>query len=185
MTSTILCGTCHFADIIKDATQWCIICEEGLCEDCEKIHRSTKITRTHKIISLIDYQQIKEVMHKSCSQVTPLIEAAVNIKQSTTLTDLEDTINGALHNTKTNIKDIKSSAEALNIQEENIKKYIKEMREKLNKHLDDMEQKLTKDLSTKSEYCKTVYANTIKQLISADNKLAKLKKETESLKQIA
>ncbi|XP_052066807.1 zinc-binding protein A33-like [Mytilus californianus] len=216
MTSAILCGICQYRDTIKDARQWCTNCEEGLCEDCEKLHRSTKNTRTHKIISINDYQHIKDVVvsqvceqhgknydlycpthdnaiciacvdqHKSCSQVFPLIEAVVNIKESTALTDLEDTINVVLQNSKINmIVDIKSSAEAFDKQEENIKKYIKEMREKLNKHLDDMEQKLTKDFSTKSEYCKTAYANTIKKIISSYDKLAKLKNDTESLKRIA
>ncbi|CAG2188400.1 unnamed protein product [Mytilus edulis] len=166
MTSTILCGICHYDDTIKDARQWCINCEEGLCEDCEKVHRSTKNTRTHKIISIIDYQQIKDVL-------------------STAFTDLEVTINGALQNSEKNIIDIKSCSEAFDKQEDNIKGYIKEMREKLNKHLDDMEHKLTTDFSTKSEYCKTAYANIIKQLISTDDKLAKLKKDTENLKRIA
>ncbi|CAC5389077.1 unnamed protein product [Mytilus coruscus] len=59
------------------------------------------------------------------------------------------------------------------------------MREILNKHLDDMEQNLIADFSTKSGFCKTAYANTIKQLIPIDDKLAKLKNETESLKRIA
>ncbi|XP_071123485.1 uncharacterized protein [Mytilus edulis] len=98
---------------------------------------------------------------------------------------LEDTINGALHNSKQNIKGIKAFAEAFDKQEENIKKCIKEVREKLNKRLDDIEQKLTKDFSTKSECCKTAYEETIKQLILADDKLEKLKKEVENLKKIA
>ncbi|XP_052059520.1 zinc-binding protein A33-like [Mytilus californianus] len=168
-----------------------------------------------KIISIIDFQRIKDVVvsqeckqhgkhydlyctthdtvlciacvdhHKSCSQVIPLIEASAHAKQFAALADLEDTINWALEDTKTNIKAMKLSAEAFDTQEENIKKYKKEMREKLNQRLHDMEQKLTVDLSTKSECCKTAYANIIKQLILADNKLAKLKKDTESLKQIA
>lgn len=215
MTSQILCDTCHYTNNINDARQWCTTCEEGLCRDCEKVHRSTTITRTHKIISFIDYQQIKDAVvskvceqhgkiydlycpthdtalciacvdqHKSCSQVTPLIEAAEHVKQSTALIDLEDTINGALHNTKTNIKDIKSSADAFDIQEENIMKYKKEMRDKLNKHLDNIEQKLTNDFSTKSQYCKTAYEETIKQIILADNKLENLKQKIKSMKEIA
>ncbi|XP_052066518.1 protein wech-like isoform X1 [Mytilus californianus] len=215
MTSTVECGICHYDDTIKDARQWCTNCEEGLCEDCEKVHRSTKNTRTHKIISIDDYREIKDVLvshvceqhgksydlycpthdnticivcidqHKSCSQVIPLTEAVVNIKESTALSDLENKINGALHNSKKNIIDIKSSAEAFDKQEENIKKCIKEVREELNKHLDEMEQKLTEDFATKYEYCNTAYANTIKQLISSDDKLANLKNETESIKRFA
>ncbi|XP_052066803.1 uncharacterized protein LOC127706320 isoform X1 [Mytilus californianus] len=48
-----------------------------------------------------------------------------------------------------------------------------------------MEQNLISDFSTKSGSCKTSYANTIKQLISTDDKLEKLKNKTESLKRIA
>ncbi|CAG2194433.1 unnamed protein product [Mytilus edulis] len=177
MTSKILCGTCNYDDTTKDARQWCTNCEEGLCKDCEKYHRSTKITKSHILISIIDYQQIKNVIenqvceqhgksydlycpthdnvlcsacvdqHKSCSQIISITEAAVNMKESTTFTDLEETINGALYNTKTNNKELMACAKTFDTQEENIKKDIKTVRENLNKHLDEMEQKLTKILA--------------------------------------
>ncbi|CAG2188398.1 unnamed protein product [Mytilus edulis] len=149
MTSTVVCGICYHDIIIRDARQWCTNCEEGLCEDCEIVHRSTENTRTHKIISIIDYQHLKDVL-----------------------------------NSEKNIRDIKSSAEEFDKQEENIKKYIQEMREILNKHLNDMEQNLISDFLEKSGSCKIAYANTTKQLISKNDKLAKLKNETESLKRI-
>ncbi|XP_052083278.1 E3 ubiquitin-protein ligase TRIM22-like [Mytilus californianus] len=60
------CGPCMYEDATKDAKRWCSNCKEGLCEDCEKVHRKSKISRKHKVISIEDYRKIENV---SISQV--------------------------------------------------------------------------------------------------------------------
>lgn len=50
----IPCGPCTFDDVTKDAERWCTDCKEGLCEECENVHRKSKASRTHKVISLDD-----------------------------------------------------------------------------------------------------------------------------------
>ncbi|XP_052079892.1 uncharacterized protein LOC127718037 [Mytilus californianus] len=62
----IPCGPCRFDDVTKDAGRWCTNCEEGLCEDCENVHRKSKTSRNHQVISLEDYRKIENV---SISQV--------------------------------------------------------------------------------------------------------------------
>ncbi|CAG2230669.1 unnamed protein product [Mytilus edulis] len=62
----ISCGPCMFDDVTKDAGRWCTNCEEGLCEDCENVHRKGKTTRNHKVITIEDYRKIE---HVSISQV--------------------------------------------------------------------------------------------------------------------
>ncbi|XP_071150325.1 putative leucine-rich repeat-containing protein DDB_G0290503 [Mytilus edulis] len=62
----ISCGPCMFDDVTKDAGRWCTNCEEGLCEDCENVHRKGKTTRNHRVISIEDYRKIE---HVSISQV--------------------------------------------------------------------------------------------------------------------
>ncbi|XP_071155116.1 uncharacterized protein [Mytilus edulis] len=57
----ILCGSCGYEDISKNAKKWCTICEEGFCEDCERYHKSMKLSRDHKIISIEDYRQIENI----------------------------------------------------------------------------------------------------------------------------
>ncbi|VDI31828.1 Hypothetical predicted protein [Mytilus galloprovincialis] len=62
----ISCGPCMFDDVKKNAGRWCTNCEEGLCEDCENLHRKSKISRNHKVITIEDYRKIE---HVSISQV--------------------------------------------------------------------------------------------------------------------
>ncbi|XP_063420949.1 uncharacterized protein LOC134706170 [Mytilus trossulus] len=57
----ILCGSCGYEDISKNAEKWCTICEEGFCGECEKYHKSMKVTRDHKMISIEDYRQIENI----------------------------------------------------------------------------------------------------------------------------
>ncbi|CAG2230670.1 unnamed protein product [Mytilus edulis] len=55
------CGPCKFDDFTIDAGSWSTNCEEGLCEDCENVHRKIKILRNHKVISIDDYRKIENV----------------------------------------------------------------------------------------------------------------------------
>ncbi|CAG2214000.1 unnamed protein product [Mytilus edulis] len=185
MSSSIFCGPCQYEEIIKGAKKWCTDCEDGYCEDCEKVHRSTKMSRNHKLISIADYRKIKDVsvkqncedhgkkfdlycvthdralciscvnQHKSCADVTPLEEAARNAKESTAFADLEDTINGALKNIGKCIEDQESTEKHVENQKQMITKNIKEIREKINKQLNILEQKLINDLSVISAKCKS------------------------------
>ncbi|XP_063426131.1 uncharacterized protein LOC134709938 [Mytilus trossulus] len=52
----VLCDPCKYDDTTKSAKKWCTYCEEGFCVDCEKVHRSTKISRDHRLISVDDYE---------------------------------------------------------------------------------------------------------------------------------
>ncbi|XP_063425266.1 uncharacterized protein LOC134708556 [Mytilus trossulus] len=58
---SISCGSCRYEDISKTAKQWCTICEEGFCGECEKYHKSMKVLRDHKMISIEDYRQIENI----------------------------------------------------------------------------------------------------------------------------
>ncbi|VDI73862.1 Hypothetical predicted protein [Mytilus galloprovincialis] len=215
MSSKILCGPCGYEDNIKHAKKWCTNCEEGFCEDCEKVHRSTKMSRNHTLISVSDYQKIKDFdisqtcvghgkrydlycsvhdkplcldcvdQHKSCSQLVSLDAVSANAKQSTALADLEDTINGALQNVGKFIKNQETSGNEFDKQESLIKNTIQLTREKLNQHLDLLEHNLIQDLSTKTFNCKSAYGKVIHQLNLADKKLSQLKEEMETMKQMA
>ncbi|XP_063420940.1 uncharacterized protein LOC134706161 [Mytilus trossulus] len=57
----IPCGSCGYEDISKNAEKWCTICEEGFCGECEKYHKSMKLSRDHKMISIEDYRQIENI----------------------------------------------------------------------------------------------------------------------------
>ncbi|XP_071160953.1 E3 ubiquitin-protein ligase TRIM45-like [Mytilus edulis] len=61
MSEKILCGPCGYAENNKNAEQWCTVCEEGLCADCEKVHKSIKTSRNHWLISIEDFRQIQNI----------------------------------------------------------------------------------------------------------------------------
>lgn len=56
LNKIVLCDPCKYDDTTKNAKKWCTYCEEGFCVDCEKVHRSTKMSRDHKLISVDDYE---------------------------------------------------------------------------------------------------------------------------------
>ncbi|XP_071160567.1 tripartite motif-containing protein 2-like [Mytilus edulis] len=60
MSEFILCGPCGYTKENRSAEIWCTVCEEGLCADCEKVHKSIKSSRNHRLISIEDYRQIKD-----------------------------------------------------------------------------------------------------------------------------
>ncbi|VDI62671.1 Hypothetical predicted protein [Mytilus galloprovincialis] len=57
----IPCGPCAYERNTNVAMKWCSHCEEGFCTDCEKSHRSLKLTRDHKVIAIEDYLKIQDV----------------------------------------------------------------------------------------------------------------------------
>ncbi|XP_076095695.1 uncharacterized protein LOC143066769 [Mytilus galloprovincialis] len=61
MSDLIRCGPCGYAENNEKAEKWCTACEEGLCVDCEKVHKSIKTTRNHRLISTEDYRQIENI----------------------------------------------------------------------------------------------------------------------------
>lgn len=61
MSDLVLCGPCFYVDKNRNAQKWCTVCEEGLCADCEKVHKSIKTTRDHRLITAEDYHQIKRI----------------------------------------------------------------------------------------------------------------------------
>ncbi|KAK3579895.1 hypothetical protein CHS0354_025757 [Potamilus streckersoni] len=47
-----ICDGCQYIDESNVAEGFCIVCVEGLCSTCSMVHRKTKSTRDHKIISV-------------------------------------------------------------------------------------------------------------------------------------
>ncbi|CAC5391102.1 unnamed protein product [Mytilus coruscus] len=70
MTSSIkhFCTICHERRIIKGAVTWCIECEVFFCGDCEKPHRSSRLYKNHKTMSVKDYQKLPTIIQNISSQ---------------------------------------------------------------------------------------------------------------------
>ncbi|XP_063427221.1 uncharacterized protein LOC134710755 [Mytilus trossulus] len=209
------CGPCGYADNNRNAEKWCTVCEEGLCTDCEQVHKSIKTTRNHRVISTDDFQQIKNISisltcknhdkplqlyckthdvavclgcisrHWACSDVIPLDKAAENAKHSTALADLEDTLTIASRNLEQIINDRSAALENLDGQRQTIKDTINDTREKILQKFDDLEQKLLFELDTQHGKCKSELSKLLNRLKNSERDLNCLKEQTSQLKSFA
>lgn len=214
----IPCGPCKYESITSSAIRWCIQCEEGFCRDCEKNHRSLKLTRDHKMIAVEDYLKIQDVSvdltcmahgkkldlfckyhsvaicavclpsaHKACraDDIISIDDAAKNVKRSTALADLEETISKTLENVRQFIKNRTSALTNIDTDGQTIKERILETRLKLNKHLDALQEKLLQELRINHENCRLKHKKTMKRLNQTQKEFEKLKDQTKQLKLFA
>ncbi|XP_071150326.1 uncharacterized protein [Mytilus edulis] len=210
----ILCGPCCFDDVQKNAGRWCTKCEEGLCEDCEKVHRRIKSSRNHKVITIEDYRKIEHISisqvcehhgenlewfckshdevlcvmcvpskHKTCSDVIPISVYSANARQSTALSDLEETIGETLRNVKQCIKNRESATKEIEKRELAIKTMVLETRTKINGKLDNLQEKLLHELRSTSNTCSSKYMKILQTLKSKEEMLTKLSEQTIHMKQ--
>ncbi|KAL3887966.1 hypothetical protein ACJMK2_000351 [Sinanodonta woodiana] len=49
------CDSCHSAGKIRSAQDFCVECEEGMCEICSEVHRNQKMSRNHVIFSMEEF----------------------------------------------------------------------------------------------------------------------------------
>ncbi|XP_071162475.1 uncharacterized protein [Mytilus edulis] len=124
--------------------------------------------------------------HKSCSDdIIPLAEAAKNAKASTSLADLEHTINNTIENIQECVKDREAATENMETQEIRIRKFISLTRQIINNRLDHLERKLLNDLSTTYSSCKSKYQKLTKKLNTIEKLIKRFKEETSELKRFA
>ncbi|CAC5385485.1 unnamed protein product [Mytilus coruscus] len=123
--------------------------------------------------------------HKACSDVIPISVASTNARQSTALSDLEEVIDGALHNLKQCITSRDSSTKEIENQELAIKTTILETRTKINSHLDKMQENLLSELRSTFHTCKSEYTKLLQKLKSKKEMLTKLREQTQHMKQFS
>ncbi|XP_071172199.1 E3 ubiquitin-protein ligase TRIM45-like [Mytilus edulis] len=123
-------------------------------------------------------------LHKHCSDVISLDEAAENAKRSTALDDLEDSIKVVLENLKDFINNRNNAMKNLKIEEQSVRKSISEMRTNVNKHLDELENKMLDDLSQRYENCKSKYGEVQKYLNNTEKEVKLLQEQTSQLKRV-
>ncbi|CAC5365060.1 unnamed protein product [Mytilus coruscus] len=214
----VQCGPCGYEDIKKKAKTWCANCEEGFCGECDKSHKSMKVSRGHNVISIEDYRQIKDIsvnmncdihdkkldlyckkhdiaicvvcilsQHKTCSSsdVISIDEASKNSKQSSALSDLEETISKILDDVKYCINDRETALKNVDKEEQTIRKTIAETRLSLTKYLDELERKLLLDLKSQHKNCKSKYIKILDQMKQIEKELENLREQTLKMKRFA
>ncbi|XP_071150320.1 tripartite motif-containing protein 29-like [Mytilus edulis] len=127
----------------------------------------------------------KSSSHNSCLDVIPISEASTNAKQSTALSDLEDTIEGTLLNVKQCIKNRESATNEIEKRELEVKSMILETRTKINLHLNKLEEKLLCELKPTTDNCKSKYMNFLKKLEATEELISKLREQTLHMKQFS
>lgn len=124
-------------------------------------------------------------LHRACTDVVPLDDAARNAKTSTALADLEDSICDVLKNVKSLIQDREVASKTIVAQEKMIKNKIEESRAKINKCLDTMEEKLIHELAMKSNEYKAKHESILTYLESTENTFMGMNKKINAIKQFA
>lgn len=61
LASDVHCGRCSNFNIRKDAKRWCTDCKEGLCENCDNVHKNNKTSRRHNVISTENYCKVVNI----------------------------------------------------------------------------------------------------------------------------
>ncbi|KAK3108265.1 hypothetical protein FSP39_004430 [Pinctada imbricata] len=51
-----LCTACARENETESAFSWCVNCSEALCNTCDRYHRKTKATKSHKLVSIDDHE---------------------------------------------------------------------------------------------------------------------------------
>ncbi|CAC5394691.1 unnamed protein product [Mytilus coruscus] len=123
--------------------------------------------------------------HKSCSDIISINVASKHARQSTALSDLEESIDGTLRNIKQCMTNRESATKEIEKQGLEIKKMTLQTRTKINTHLDKLEEKLLRELESTSRSCKSEYTKILQKLTSAEKQLTKLREKTLNIKQFS
>ncbi|XP_071139196.1 uncharacterized protein [Mytilus edulis] len=136
MSTPIFCDPCCYDNKTVEANTWCVECEEGFCQDCQKFHKATKISRSHQLISIDTYRNIQHVtVEQTCIQHNkkidwfckshdePLCKACVSFEHKICpdVVPLEDVTANAKHSTV--IQDLEDT---INRSLQNIENFIRD-----------------------------------------------------------
>ncbi|CAC5408365.1 unnamed protein product [Mytilus coruscus] len=123
--------------------------------------------------------------HKACSDVIPISAISANARQSTALSELEETIEGTLQNVRRCMKNRESATKEIEKQEQAVKSMVLETRTKINSQLDKLQEKLLHELRSTSHTCKSKYIKIVQKLKSTEEMLTKLREQTIHMKQFS
>lgn len=135
-TSPKFCSLCRDDDVIRDALKWCLVCDEGICQECEKFHKKTKPLRSHTLI---------DVVEKRDTPVTNSILSENLAKWSSALRQLKLVIPTTLEDLSTYARSNCSLASA-----DDVSYYIQIIRDKINDYFDKIENQLMENEEEKS-----------------------------------
>lgn len=194
----ILCGPCMFDDIMTDARRWCTHCGEGLCKDCEKVHRKSDLTKNHEIMPISDSHEIEHVsISNICQHHGKNLEWFCKTHDNCLCVDCKTSnhkscsdiisisVASTLLNVKQCIKNRESATKEIKERELEVKNMILETRTKINLHLNMLEEKLLCELKSTTNTCKSMCMKFLKKLESTEEMLTKLREQTLHMKEFS
>ncbi|XP_063408866.1 E3 ubiquitin-protein ligase Midline-1-like [Mytilus trossulus] len=183
-----ICDSCKANNESKNASSWCVVCEEAFCESCEKCHKSFKMSAKHPIVLLKDIVTDKEPVSISsliyCEEHSGEVIKAYCIDHSKPLCTLCATLS---HRKCEDVITIEKAASGIK-KSEKATELSTELKE-TNKQLSDLIQSrkhLTTDFEKETEgiltKINTIKDNIIKHLNKIENQI---KDDIKSLKKEA
>ena len=150
------CSLCDPSPI--KAMGWCVECDDFLCSDCLKQHKSSKLYKTHTTISLEDYKELPTVvqaLNYHCEDhdekfdlFYPVHNLPCCIRRS--LTSQKDCSGVAL--IKDFMPNVKSAPAMLDLEQT-----LKELGSFVKRLTDDKEENIQQILTRKKEICKEIH----------------------------
>ncbi|XP_063409083.1 uncharacterized protein LOC134692555 [Mytilus trossulus] len=123
--------------------------------------------------------------HRSCADVIPIDVAASNARQSTAVSDLQESIEVTLRNITLCINNRNTATKDIEKEDKDTRTIIQDTRRKINKHLDALEAKLIQTLISASETCKSNCNTFLRKFHSQQETLIKLKDQVLKMKEFA
>ncbi|CAG2211185.1 EFP [Mytilus edulis] len=172
------CEPCEHNGEVNPAVTWCSDCEEGFCNSCIRVHKVTKLSKHHQLISIVDRIKTDQLkinrtcdehkkalgyfcsqhdkilclkcvqLHYSSCDISDLTDASNGAKTSTALLDVETTIHELLKNLELNIEKCNEADEDLKLQKEKVMTEVKIFRQKVNNQLNILQDNLLKELTS-------------------------------------
>lgn len=123
--------------------------------------------------------------HKECKGIMPLEEVVGNARHSSTIFDIEQSLQFLQEYVTELIKNRTENKSDLYEQEQDLREKVKNFRQRLNGHLDRLELKLLEELSTESNLHNKKIENALVQLIDKSMKINDLKHDVAKMKTFA
>ncbi|CAG2190180.1 unnamed protein product [Mytilus edulis] len=184
MATPVFCDPCCYHNKTVQANTWCVECEEGFCSDCEEIHKATKYSRGHHLITIDNYRNIQHInIEQTCRQHSkifdwfckshdePLCKACVSSEHKICpdVVPLENVTVNAKHSMYTNRYRHKDAIS---------RKPLKTPERKSSAFFDELQQRLLQELSLKADECLSESSKDLQNFEDAQKYLTKLKKQT-------
>jgi ferritin len=195
--------------ITKSSAVWCSECDEGFCTDCKEYHSLAKATRDHVTITIAEYQKLPAFIvgisplcdehrekyhsyckehenvctcHKNCKDIVPLEDVVDNVKNSSSLQEMEHLLDDLTKSIKIIIASGQDNLDMLNETKAGIEKEIKQTRLAINGYLDKLEKELIAKLQEACDSAKGQIIELVATLAENEKEILECQDNLQNIK---